>query len=242
MSRLVSILLIILESISGLCGDAAADFFGDRFAARWDEHVASYLVQKAGNDTYTYETEIVVDNGRKLGLVLYGTKSEYFYLIDKIEVYDGEELIQTGLVEDAVIAEWGEGGSYYTESTREDGGIGVTDMNFDGAGDICLQGWVTNGANIPCYYWLWDKEAEQFSYAFCLCNAEIDEESGQIISRMRDGAIGYSTDYYVYEENGELQKIRYEYEDYEALIKKTYDLIDGEWKLTGEEGLDPMKG
>lgn len=59
---------------------------------------------------------------------------------------------------------------------------------------------------------------------------------------MRDGAIGYSTDYYVYEENGELQKIRYEYEDYKALIKKTYDLIDGEWKLTGEEGLDPMKG
>lgn len=117
----------------------------------------SYLVKKAGNDTYTYETEIVVDNGRKLGLVLYGTKSQYFYLIDKIEVYDGEELIQTGLVEDAVIAEWGEGGSYYTESTREDGGIGVTDI-------------------------------------------------------------------------------------YKALIKKTYDLIDGEWKLTGEEGLEPMKG
>lgn len=74
MSRLVSILLIILESISGFCGDAAADFFGGRFAARWDEHVASYLVQKAGNDTYTYETEIVVDNGRKLGFVLHGTK------------------------------------------------------------------------------------------------------------------------------------------------------------------------
>lgn len=241
MSRLVSILLIILGSISGFGSDAAANQEGSRFAGLWEEYAESYLAQKAGNDTYTYETEIVVDNGRKLGLVLYGTKSEYFYLIDKIEVYDGEALIQTGLVEEAVIAEWGEGGSYYTESTREDGGISVTDMNFDGAGDICLQGWVAN-ANIPCYYWLWDKEEGRFSYAFCLCNAETDREHRQLISRIRDSASCYSTDYYVYDENGALQKIRYEYEDYNALLKKTYDLIGGKWKLTSEEGLEPMKG
>lgn len=242
MSRLVSILLIILGSISGYGGNtAAADFSGDAFAVLWEECAASYLAQNTENGTYTYETEIVVDNNRKLGLVLYGTRSEYFYLIDKVEVYDGEKLIQSGLVEEAVTAEWGEGSSYYTESTREDGGISVADMNFDGAADICLQGWVAN-ANIPCYYWLWDKETEQFSYAFCLCNAETDIEHRQIISRMRDGANAYSTDYYAYDEKGALQKIRYEYEDYHALIKKTYDFTGGEWKLTGEEALDPMKG
>ena len=59
---------------------------------------------------------------------------------------------------------------------------------------------------------------------------------------MRDGANGYDTEYYAYDEKGKLQKIRYEYEDYHALIKKTYDLIGGEWKLTGEEALEPMKG
>lgn len=239
MSRLVSILLIILGSMSGYGGDtAAADFLGDEFAVLWEAPAASYLAEKTGN--YTYEAEIVVDGGRELGLVLYGVQSEYFYLIDKIEVYDGEKLIQSGLVEEAVIAEWGEGGSYYAESVREDGGISVADMNFDGAGDICLQGWVAN-ANVPCYYWLWDKETEQFSYAFCLCNAEIDTERRQITSRTRDGANAYITDYYAYGEKGELQKIRYEYEDYHALIKKIYDLTDGEWKLTGEEVLEPMK-
>ena len=241
MSRLVSILLIILGSISGYGSErATADFLGDEFAVLWEEPAASYLAEKTAR--YTYETEIVVDNGRKLGLVLYGTRSEYFCLIDKIEVYDGEKLIQSGLVEEAVMAEWGEGGSYYTESVREDGGISVADMNFDGAGDICLQGWVTNGANVPCYYWLWDKETEQFSYAFCLCNAETDKEHRQIICHMRDGANGYDTEYYAYDEKGKLQRIRYEYEDYHALIKKTYDLIGGEWKLTGEEALEPMKG
>lgn len=240
MSRLVSILLIILGSISGYGNDtAAADFLGDEFAMLWEEPAAEYLAEKTGN--YTYETEIFVDNGRRLQLVLYGTRSGSFCLIDKIEVYDGETLIQSGLVEDAVIAEWGEGGSYYAESVREDGGISVADMNFDGAGDICLQGWVAN-ANVPCYYWLWDKETEQFSYAFCVCNAEIDTERRQIISRTRDGANAYFTDYYAYDEKGELQKVRYEYENYRTLIKKTYDWIDGEWKFTGEEALEPMKG
>ena len=44
----------------------------------------------------------------------------------------------------------------------------------------------------------------------------------------------------MYDENGALQKIRYEYEDYNALLKKTYDLIGGEWKLTGEEQVDSI--
>ena len=86
MSRLVLILLIILGSISGYGGDtAAADFLGDEFAVLWEEPAASYLAEKTEN--YTYETEIVVDDGRELGLVLYGVWSEYFYLIDKIEVF-----------------------------------------------------------------------------------------------------------------------------------------------------------
>lgn len=256
-----------LLSFCAACGKAASDFcvqalFAKAARAAIKEAPCAALeknklatvrqekvdaICSAAEQEYTYTAEITVDNGRKLQFVLYGTKSEYFYLIHKIEVFDGEKLIQSGLVKEAVTAEWEENGSgeeenYYTESYSKDGGLSVADMNFDGAGDIALQGWVTTGANIPCYYWLWDEEAQQFTYAFCICNAEIDEAQKQIISHMRDSASCYSTDYYAYDEDGKLQRIRYEYEDYNALIKSIYEWKDGEMKLVGEEALEDMKG
>ncbi len=213
-------------------------FAENDFAAVWQEKVDAYTVAE-----YTYTAEITVDNGRELHLVLHGTKDEYFYLIHEIEVFDGEKLIQSGLVKEAVIAEWEwEEENFYAESWVEDGGLSVADMNFDGAGDIAIQGWVTTGANIPCYYWLWDEEAQQFTYAFCICNAEIDEAQKQIISHMRDTASCYSTDYYAYDEDGKLQRVGYEYEDYGKLIKSIYELQNGEMKLVSEEALAPMQG
>lgn len=298
MSRLVSILPIILESISGFDGAAAkksrrtmslygglavlliALLFGtacggttaggsviqalfqkavgagiteaagvlwgkNDFAAVWQEKAAAYAA--AAGEEYTCTAEITVDNGRELQLVLYGTKDEYFYLIYKIEVFDGEKLIQSGLVKEAVMMEWEEDGSkeeknYYAESWVEDGGLSVADMNFDGAGDIAIQGWVTTGANIPYYYWLWDEEAQQFTYAFCICNAEMDEAKKLIVSHMRESAVCYSTYYYAYDEDGKLQNIGYELEDYGKLIKSIYELQNGEMKLVSEEALAPMQG
>lgn len=217
-------------------------FAENDFAAAWQEKVDAYTAKE-----YTCTAEITVDNGRELQLVLHGTKDEYFYLIYKIEVFDGEKLIQSGLVKEAVMAEWEEDGSgeeenYYADSWVEDGFLSVADMNFDGAGDIAIQGWVTNGANIPCYYWLWNEEAQQFTYAFCICNAEIDEAQKLIVSHMRDSAVCYSTHYYAYDEDGKLQKIGYELEDYGELIKSIYELQNGEMKLVSEEALAPMHG
>ena len=212
-------------------------FAENDFAAVWQEKVDAYTAKE-----YTCTAEITVDNGRELQLVLNGTKDEYFYLIYKIEVFDGEELIQSGLVKEAVMAEWEwEEENFYADSISNDGGLRVADMNFDGAGDIAIQGWVAN-ANVPCYYWLWDEEAGQFTYAFCICNAEIDEAQKQIISHMRDSAVCHSTYYYAYDEDGKLQNIGYELEDYGELIKSIYELQNGEMKLVSEEALAPMQG
>lgn len=253
--KAVAAMLIVLFLCTACGRTAAADsavqalfqkavgvsFAGNDFAAVWQEKVDAYTAKE-----YTCTAEITVDNGRELQLVLHGTKDEYFYLIYKIEVFDGEELIQSGLVKEAVMTEWEEDGSgeeenYYAESWVEDGFLSVADMNFDGAGDIAIQGWVAN-ANVPCYYWLWDEEAGQFTYAFCICNAEIDEAQKQIISHMRDSAVCHSTYYYAYDEDGKLQNIGYELEDYGKLIKSIYELQNGEMKLVSEEALAPMQG
>ncbi|MDE6064488.1 MAG: hypothetical protein K2G20_07910 [Lachnospiraceae bacterium] len=59
---------------------------------------------------------------------------------------------------------------------------------------------------------------------------------------MRDSASCYSTDYYAYDEDGKLQRIGYEHEDYGKLIKSIYELQNGEMKLVSEEALAPMQG
>lgn len=69
-------------------------------------------------------------------------------------------------------------------------------------------GWITTGANNPVYYWLWDAQQERFRYAFTLCNAEVDAEKQQLVSRTRDNATRYDTDYYQYDADGKLQNVK----------------------------------
>lgn len=197
---------------------------------------------------YTFISEITVDNGRKLDLILHGFHPAELnrYGIDKIDVYDGTDLIQTIFVKDAIQEEGTDYGYMkgYTETWDENEGLDIGDMNFDGAEDIGLFAWVTTGANIPYYYWLWDEEEQQFTYAFCICAPSlIDTEKEQIVVKIRDGSCRI-TDYYAYDENGELQLVGYIRDDYnDAVLKReVYELIDGEMQLIGEEPLPPQVG
>lgn len=160
--------------------------------------------------SYAVNRTITVDGGRTLTLLLHGKKQpDNAYGISSIDVLDGETTLQTISVHDAIMKEWGaddSGGC--AESSAEDGGFTATDMNFDGSGDIGLQGWNTAGSNVPYYYWLWDSDTEQFRYGFCLCNAEPDPDTKQIVCGTRDGAREYDIDYYQYDETGTLQNVR----------------------------------
>lgn len=199
---------------------------------------------------YTVTAEITVDNGRKLDLILHGFKAEEGYsryCIDKIDVYDGTDLIQTIFAKEAIQEEDTDYGYIegYTESWYEDGGLYVGDMNFDGVEDIGLFAWVTTGANIPYYYWLWNEDKQQFTYAFCICDPSfIDTEKEQIVVGIRESCCSWSTNYYAYDENGELKLVGYIYDDYsdDVLKREIYELIDGEMQLIGEEPLQPQAG
>lgn len=189
---------------------------------------------KEENGEYTLSYPVSVDANKALTLKLHGKKlpgDNRTYGIREIEVFDGDSLLQSIMIKDAIFAQWQQndfGG--YTESYSENGELIRTDMNFDGSEDIGLIGWITAGANIPYYYWLWNAEQQRFEYAFCLPNAETDAQARQIISGTRNGADSYYTNYYEYGADAKLQNVKRVIETTDengATTVETYELVDG---------------
>ena len=158
---------------------------------------------------YILVRPIRVEPGRLLTLRLHGRRLARLdqYGIREIEVLEGERLLQRILLRDVLDPESGEAGKY-TAYWSEDGGLITQVMNFDGAQDIGLVGWVPASGNVPRYYWLWSREKEQFLYAFCLPNATADADARQIVTWTRDGAAVQQTDFYAYDETGALRHVR----------------------------------
>jgi len=231
-------LFVLLIFLMSSCGNAMPDNGKDSEILNGKTELdiapeASDTLQ--GSDEYVLTEPIVVENGRKLTLKLHGKKlseEDERYGINTIDVYDGDKLIQTISIHDAILAEWDGTDDFrgYTEAFTQDGGFTSQDMNFDGSGDIGLIGWMTNGANIPYYYWLWNKDKQQFEYAFSLSNAEVDSQNKQLITRTRDGAAQYDINYYKYDENGKLQNVKRIVKIREKdgkTITEIYELVDG---------------
>lgn len=163
---------------------------------------------EAHGDTYTLTRAVKTDGGIELTLALHGSKdAEYdMYKVSSIDVNNGDQLIQTISVAEAVKAVFGaEDDTDCAMSYEIDCGLTVCDMNFDGAPDIGIIGWTPATSNVPYYYWLWDKSAQQFSYAFCLCNAVVDNAAKQIVTSTKDGAACLVTEYYSYDSQGVLK-------------------------------------
>lgn len=189
---------------------------------------------------YIRDLPAAVDNGRELTLRLhcravassYGT---WNYGVGRIDVQEGEELLQTLSVRDAVVAaevqEWQQmaalGDPYYQEKL-ESGELPeavdddawtacfeelylpeIMDLNFDGADDIRLMEFLgtVNGRYL---HWLWEPETQQFVYAFCLVgyDFQIDTAARQLVSESRNGYGIYDTDYYQYDADGVLQRVK----------------------------------
>ena len=185
-------------------------------------------------DNYILPYPISVTGDKKLTLKLHGKKlSKEFeqYGICNIEVFDGEKLIQNIKIKDAIVTEQGQDDyNGYTQSFGKDGGLTTIDLNFDGFKDIGLIGWLTTGANTPCYYWLWNEEKQCFDYAFCMSNIEVDSENKQLISKTRDGAIRNNIDYYKYDDNSKLQNVKRIVETVQedgTVKSETYKIING---------------
>ena len=159
---------------------------------------------------------------RSLTLKVHGKVLSCMYGLRAIDVYEGETLLQTISMKDAILKEWKEddfGG--YTQAFDKEGGLTLTDMNFDGYNDIGVTAWTTAGANIPAYYWLWNEKEQRFVYAFVLDNAEADPKTKQIVTGTREGANVYYTDYYEFDKSGQLIHVKRIIETYDEAGKST---------------------
>jgi hypothetical protein len=161
-----------------------------------------------GDEVLTIATAFVED-GRMLQIEAIGRKRPDMeqYGVRELRVYEGDTLIQTICVKDAVGADFIDGavGEGYTDCWSADEVIEVQDVNFDHADDVSLFGWLCNDS-IPYYEFLWDSETGQYRYAFCLQGADFDAETQKITCRYRDGQTHYR-DVYRYDEAGALTRI-----------------------------------
>ena len=185
--------------------------------------------------------EARVDDGRLLRLEAVGKKRPGMdqWGVREVRVWDGADWIQTVSVQEAIDAGGVSGvvGEGYTDCWSIEAAMAVRDMNFDGCDDLDLFGWVCNNT-IPHYYWLWDREAQQFAYAFCLQGAEPDPERKEICSEYKEDAARYCRDYYRFDETGAPALVRRDAENYADMKLEHYEMINGQLTLTGTEGLD----
>ena len=202
------------------------------------------------DEHYDFSEIIQVSNGRELTLRYTAQKLDEYdtYGINQVEVWEDEQLIQTISVCDDLLAGDFEFGAdfltygQYTDCWNTESLLTVSDMNFDGAEDFGLFAWITTGANIPYYYWLWDEDSGQFCYSFCLSNARPDPDTCQIICDTRDGYGCYSTTFYRFTSFGVLEPVMWiedRFSDDENLgsviITTTYEWQDGTWIQTEQQ-------
>lgn len=160
-------------------------------------------------ESYTLDKSFTA-GGRELTVRLHGTidRSDGFDRcgVYKMEVLDGETVLQALLVRDAIDAACAAAGmeNYGDEDRTDyhtiDSGLALEDLNFDGCPDLRLiQAVGTVNASYLC--WLWEPDTSRFSYAFELVGYELtaDPETRQIITQARDGWGIYYTDYYQYD-------------------------------------------
>lgn len=184
--------------------------------------------------------EAHVDNGLLLQLEAVGKKRPDMdqWGIREVRVWNGTDLIQTISAQEAIGTDGisGSVGAGYTDCWSINESMTVRDMNFDGCDDLDLFGWICNNT-IPHYYWLWEPDAQQFSYAFCLQGAKITPERQEVCSEYKETTACYCRDYYQYDESGTLVLVRRDVENYADMRLEHYELIGGQLILTETETL-----
>jgi hypothetical protein len=75
----------------------------------------------------------------------------------------------------------------------------VEDVNFDGYADLRIMKYLPGGANVPYFFWLYDKETDKFVEAKefeVVLSPQVDAQNKELISRQRVSAAEYVTEYY----------------------------------------------
>ncbi len=169
-----------------------------------DSYISGWEIS---GDHVLKEINAVVEGNRTLTIKAIGKKREDMDLwgLCQIDVYEGSTKIQVIHLKDIIDIDGLDGsvGQGYTECWSKEELLQAKDVNFDGNQDMEIFAWITN-TSIPYYYMLWNRNSGQFEYGFCIQLTELDYDNQQLVASHRAGAGTYYTDYYRYNENGEL--------------------------------------
>lgn len=233
--RQEALLLLLLWTLSGCGADGSAQ-------KQVESSAPDALVSSSEKEDHILSTlSATVDEGRTLTLQAIGKQRTDLdeWGVREVRVYDGESLLQTLSVQDAIEAGGIDGiEAGYTSCWSVEEAMTIHDMNFDGYDDLDLFGWSPNNT-IPHYYWLWDQETQRYQFAFILQGAEADPESQEIRATVKsfggDGPEGgfYQTNIYRYVDFGELALVRREVmqiRDGKSLLE-VYQVTDGQFHL-----------
>ena len=219
MQNVISLLLILL-----LCTACAQTPAVPEESPQEPEAGTAAEPETGPEDFVLLTLEAPLSDGRTLTLEAVGkVEDEYTAGVREVRVYDGNQLLQTVSVREAIEEEWDFGDGVlaeeffdYTNCWKPEGSMEVLDLNFDGNTDFGLFGWPANNT-IPYYYWIWDAEAEQYRYVFTLQAVDVHPEEGEISSQYNSGGAGskWVTEFYRPNENHQLYLDRVEISNWE---------------------------
>jgi len=234
MKNIISLLLRIILAISiillSACGkkDSVTDVT-DTYASV-EESIEEAITEQTGPeleadsssdsrenpDEVLKVLEMPLEDGKVLTLFVIGKKAEGdigLYGVREVSVYDGEDLIQSILIQEAINTDGVDGiDEGYTACFSKEDSAALKDVNFDGYLDLEVCGWTPNNS-IPYYYWCWNNETQRFEYRFCLQLTGIDEENKLLIASYKVENGLYYTDYYSVNDKNKLELVKREIED-----------------------------
>lgn len=176
--------------------------------------VTSPTIETVGSvyaDPVLSEVPISLTKDKNGTILLHGKEtSEYFYGISDVEIVWSDGSATEFSTADAMRDYWADMPDWYTGYTeapltdgKQDGGIQLADINFDGYTDIGLQAQVT-AYNQPYVYWFYSPETGDFQYhGNYICPLEPDAKHKKCILDYHDGQDRY-TDYYIVDETHHL--------------------------------------
>ena len=161
-NRIVLLSLLMLSILVSGCGTSAPNS-SETYESTIVETTETIQMPEA-----VYEFPVMVSEDRGLTISLHLKELEDFSAkeIRKIEVYDGDQLLQIiTKVDISEVTDYAWDGLFLNESNT----IGlpdVRDLNFDGAEDFGLLAVFAYPQNVPYSYFFWNAEKALFEYQF----------------------------------------------------------------------------
>ncbi len=153
--------------------------------------------------------EASLTDGQKVTISVLGKKDNQtgLYGVREIRIMNGDELIQSILIQKAIALEGIIGiDTGYSESATLEEAAELIDINFDGCPDLQVCAQVTDKGT-PYYYWCWNPDIHQFEYLYCLPLKAIDEENKQLITWQEVEEDLFFTYYYEVGEDNSLKLV-----------------------------------